>query len=246
MVITGRQRLEELLARTNCTGSNWTATGPPALAAPALHLSYWSAGWFQSMALGAQTRDVGGQAPPPRAVSRAFPDPTAAPWVFITLGTTFNQDANFFAAAGQAAAELGAIPIIALGADPDSQHGRQLYQSLDGRLPATALVSATVDFAAVLPHCAVAIHHGGAGTTHALVTQGVPQIVVPHAADQARQAQGIARTGCGYHLAPRQATVQNLTNALTQLLPDTRRQRATPRRYRRNSPRWAALRAWRI
>ena len=58
------------------------------------------------------------------------------------------------------------------------------------------------------------------GTTHALVTHAVPQIVVPHAGDQQRQAQGVARTGVGYHMNPHQATASNLENALAQLLPD--------------------------
>jgi UDP:flavonoid glycosyltransferase YjiC (YdhE family) len=36
----------------------------------------------------------------------------------------------------------------------------------------------------LLPRCSVVVHHGGAGTTAAAVRAGVPQVVVPHAADQ--------------------------------------------------------------
>ena len=77
-----------------------------------------------------------------------------------------------------------------------------------------------VDFAAVLPDVAAAIHHGGAGTTHALVTHAVPQIVVPHAADQVLQAQGVMRTRVGLHIPPKQVTIPVLVDALAQALPD--------------------------
>jgi UDP:flavonoid glycosyltransferase YjiC (YdhE family) len=56
--------------------------------------------------------------------------------------------------------------------------------------------------------------------THALVTQAVPQIVSPHAADQQRQALGVQRTGVGVAVAPREVTVDRLEGALASLLPD--------------------------
>jgi UDP:flavonoid glycosyltransferase YjiC (YdhE family) len=73
---------------------------------------------------------------------------------------------------------------------------------------------------------AAAIHHGGAGTTHALVRHAVPQIVVPHAADQGRQALGVQRSGVGIHLPAQSVTVPSLVAALAALLPDLSDQRA--------------------
>jgi UDP:flavonoid glycosyltransferase YjiC (YdhE family) len=67
---------------------------------------------------------------------------------------------------------------------------------------------------------AAAIHHGGAGTTHALVLHAVPQIVVPHAADQNRQAQGVMRSGVGHYLPPKEVTIARLTDLLAEVLPD--------------------------
>ncbi|MCB0149248.1 MAG: hypothetical protein KDE01_16555, partial [Caldilineaceae bacterium] len=48
----------------------------------------------------------------------------------------------------------------------------------------------------------------------------LPQIVVPHAADQIHQAQGLARTGAGLHIPPKDVTVDRLAAALAALLPD--------------------------
>lgn len=218
-----RTRLNELLAPDGLTGENWTQTGPPALCSPHLHLTYWSANWFAGVEMGRQTVHVGGlrprnTAPPPAAL----PSPDAAPWVLITLGTSFNADPAFFIAATQAASRMGCLPLVALGALLESGW----VQAMRPRLPHTTVLAPHLDFAAVMPHVAAAIHHGGAGTTHALVTHAIPQIVVPHAADQIRQAQGVLRCGVGLHLPPKEVTVDRLVAALTQTLPDRSPQRA--------------------
>ena len=224
MALLARQRLEKLLGQFGLTGQHWTPSGPPALCAPLGHITYWSPNWFSGVAMGPQTAHMGGLRPTqPRDQQTArhqpdasFPPPDDAPWVLITLGTSFNADPNFFIAAAQAAEQLGCLPILALGAAPTTPW----VQQLRGRLPRRASVRVLVDFARVLPDVAVAIHHGGAGTTHALVTHAVPQIIVPHAADQVRQAQGVLRSGVGLHLPPKQVTIPRLMDALAHLLPD--------------------------
>jgi UDP:flavonoid glycosyltransferase YjiC (YdhE family) len=43
---------------------------------------------------------------------------------------------------------------------------------------------------------------------------------VPHAADQTRQAQGVARTGVGLWMPAKEATVAGFVEGLARLLPD--------------------------
>jgi len=62
---------------------------------------------------------------------------------------------------------------------------------------ADVLVRREVDHGSVLPRCAMAIHHGGAGTTHAVVRGGAPSIVVPFLADQPFWGRLLARAGLG-------------------------------------------------
>lgn len=47
----------------------------------------------------------------------------------------------------------------------------------------------------LFPRCSVVVHHGGAGTTAAAVRAGVPQVVVPHAADQPYWGRRMADLG---------------------------------------------------
>lgn len=49
----------------------------------------------------------------------------------------------------------------------------------------------------LLPRTAAAIHHGGAGTTHAALAAGVPQGVVPFSLDQPYYARRVAALGLG-------------------------------------------------
>ncbi|HXF64129.1 MAG TPA: glycosyltransferase [Caldilineaceae bacterium] len=214
-----RARLQELLGRFGLDGRNWTAAGPPALCSPHLHISYWSPSWFTGVALGAQTVHVGGRMParrPQQTPDPALPPPDGAPWVLITLGTSFNRDPNFFVAASHAAEQIGCLPLIAVGAPLTAPW----VQAMRPRLARSSVLAARLDFAAVLPFVAAAIHHGGAGTTHALIRHAIPQIVVPHAGDQVRQAQGLLRTGAGLYLPAKEVTVPRLVAGLAEALPD--------------------------
>lgn len=217
MADLARGRLNELLARFGLEGRYWTEQGPPALLSPGLHLTYWSPRWFDGIATRPQTRHAGGRRPAqPPPLPPGLPSPDDSPWVLITLGTSFNRDPNFFVAAAHAARQIGCLPLIALGADP----AEDWVQAVLPRLPRFAVVRPRLDFAAILPYAAAAIHHGGAGTTHALVVHAVPQVVVPHAADQHRQARAVAHIGAGFHMPPRRTTIDNLVNCLAALLPD--------------------------
>jgi UDP:flavonoid glycosyltransferase YjiC (YdhE family) len=149
------------------------------------------------------------------------------PWVLITLGTTFNDDPNFFVAAAHAASGLGCLPIVVLGREQAPEDTAWLR-----RLPRDAAIRSLIAFDAVLPHLAGAIHHGGSGTTHALVTYAVPQIVVPHAADQAYQATGVTNTAVGIAIPAKSATLDTLERSLTAVLPDLSTYRNNARRLK--------------
>ncbi|HYI65456.1 MAG TPA: glycosyltransferase [Candidatus Limnocylindrales bacterium] len=52
-----------------------------------------------------------------------------------------------------------------------------------------------VDHRALLPRASLTVHHGGAGTSHAVAAAGVPSVVVPHLGDQRYWADRLHRLG---------------------------------------------------
>lgn len=70
-----------------------------------------------------------------------------------------------------------------------------------------------VDHRALFPRGALVVHHGGAGTTHAVAAAGVPSVVVPHVGDQRFWADRANRLG----VAPAPLLARGLTaDALAQ------------------------------
>jgi len=146
-------------------------------------------------------------------------------WVFITLGSAFINDPSFFVNASHAATQVGAIPIISTGR---SNLASKLKAQLRPHLPVGSLLLDWVDYGHLFPKLAAAIHHGGVGTTHAAILHGLPQLIVPHAADQFMQARRATLTGVGLSLRAQEATPSRIAEALTRLLQEPHfRERAT-------------------
>jgi sterol 3beta-glucosyltransferase len=85
-----------------------------------------------------------------------------------------------------------------------------------------------VDHRALFPRAALVVHHGGSGTTHAVVAAGVPSVVIPHVGDQPYWADRLRRLG----VAPEPQQVRDLAAerlaaaALATAADPTMRQRA--------------------
>jgi len=223
ILLDAQNRLKSILKRCGLQGENTSTSGPPALLSQRLHLSFWSERWFSGARLMPQTRHAGGIAPQALPPDPALPPPNDRPWVFITLGTSLADDPAFYRMAIEATQRMGAVPIVATGS-PSRETPSHPYEN--------AYLRDHYELRSILPHTSAAIHHGGAGTTHALVLAGVPQIVVPHAGDQARQALGVQRTGVGIALRPADVDVDSLQRALATLLPDRAPTRAAASRLR--------------
>jgi MGT family glycosyltransferase len=216
-----QERVASLCERYGLSGANFSVGAAPSVQSPRLHVSYFSRYWHQADPdFLPQTRFVGGVARPP-----ALPLPT---WVsdlsekprgaLITLGSAFTGDLGFLSWAAQASARLGLIPIVVLGSavEPDKK------AQLKAALPAGTRLLAWVDYDQVFPRCAVIIHHGGMGTTHRAILQGIPQVVVPHAADQRVQGRRVAQAKIGLNLSAHDVRQGQLLPAIRAVLTDPR------------------------
>ncbi|MCA9884165.1 MAG: glycosyltransferase family 1 protein [Anaerolineae bacterium] len=215
-----QKRLYGLFDKFGLEGVNFNKGTAPSIISPLLHITYFTAQWYMGEAahMLLQTKHVGGTAPHPKTSPpdwlRDIPD--EQPLAMITLGTIFSGDLGFFSWAAQAAARAGLLPILAIGWHPiEPEKKAELKRALPG---GTRLVN-WAPFEHVLPRSRLMIHHGGMGTTHHAIVHGVPQIVVPHAADQRIQGRRVAQAKLGLNLTAhdvRQGQLLEGTKALAE------------------------------
>ncbi|AJT62649.2 nucleotide disphospho-sugar-binding domain-containing protein [Streptomyces chattanoogensis] len=77
-----------------------------------------------------------------------------------------------------------------------------------------------VPLTALLPGCAAVVHHGGSGSTFTALALGIPQVVMPHAADQPVNAQAVLRRGVGTALEKTRPGRAELREAVERALGD--------------------------
>lgn len=195
-----RERIKKFCQRFGTNGDNFAQGPTPAVQSPYLHISYFNAYWHQGEPdFLPQTQFVGGtvtmpQDTPPQWLSNLPEQPV----VLITLGSVFTGDLGFFAWSAQAAHRLGYIPIVVIGNNPISPTDKA---QLKAALPPNTRLLNWVDFNQVMPRLACIVHHGGMGTTHAALIHALPQVVVPHAADQRGQAKRVSNAKVGLNLS---------------------------------------------
>ena len=130
--------------------------------------------------------------------------------VYIGFGSMLNHDAQAFTDMIQEAIEeTGQRVILATGwggldATNMSEFCRDNIFSV-GHIPHDWL----------LPRMAMAVHHGGAGTSHAVLRSGIPSVVVPVFGDQPFWAGRLERLGVAPPALPRETlTSADLTKAI--------------------------------
>ncbi|GAB4519044.1 MAG: glycosyltransferase [Anaerolineae bacterium] len=197
-----QQRVARLLERFVIQGENFSKGAAPAITSPHLHICYFTQNWYiaELETLLPQNVFVGGA---PSIPQSAPPDwlaaiPASVPLALITLGSIFTGDLGFFSWAAHAAAREGLLPVVAIGFNPIAPEQKA---ELLNALPRGTRLLNWVPLDHVLPRARLMIHHGGMGTTHYAVVHGIPQIVVPHAADQRVQAKRVAQAKVGLNLS---------------------------------------------
>lgn len=216
-----RTRLDHLFARYNLTGRYFSQGATPSILSPHLHISYFCDTWYQAdfHNLHDQTLFVGGAPTPPNDPPPAWMTaiPENVPLALVTLGTTFTGDLGFFSWAAHAAAREKLLPVVVIGNNPITPEQKQ---ELIKALPKGTRLLNFAPFDHLLPRVKLMFHHGGMGTTHAAVIHGIPQIVVPHAADQRGQAQRAAQAKVGLNLSAHDVRQGKLWEGARAILAD--------------------------
>ena len=126
--------------------------------------------------------------------------PTTArqPLVYVTFGTVFNRDLSLIATVVDGVRALPVDVVVTLGPGNDP--------AALGEQPPNVQVAEYIPQAELLPRCAAVVSHAGSGTFLAALAQGVPQLLLPQAADQFLNASG--RRGPVSHATSRPARSQ--------------------------------------
>ncbi|MEV0324320.1 nucleotide disphospho-sugar-binding domain-containing protein [Streptomyces sp. NPDC050658] len=168
----------------------------------------------------------------PGAVPAWLLRPAPPPRVCVTLGSVIPQTGGTDALSAilPALDELGYDTVVIL---PDQQ-ARAAADGAYGRVPLNARVASPgsgpwLPFSYVAPTCDVVIHHGGAGTTLTCLAGGLPQLILPHMADQFTVADQLARQGTARMLQPGTATREGVVASLHGLLNDADHRAAAQR-----------------
>jgi MGT family glycosyltransferase len=132
--------------------------------------------------------------------------------LYVSLGTVFNANPEFFAACFEAFADGDWQVVLSIGTRTDP--------STIGRIPDNFLVRSHVPQLEVLEHTDVFVTHGGMNSTMEAIYYGVPMVVVPQQPEQAMTAARIAELGLGVALEPEQVTAGALRDAVATVSGD--------------------------
>ena len=132
------------------------------------------------------------------------------PLVYVTFGTVFNSDIGTIRTVLEGIRDLPVRVVITCGPGKD-------VRAL-GDQPANVHVAEYIPQAQLLPHCAAVASHAGSGTFLAALAAGLPQLLLPQAADQFLNATAGAQAGVGIAIEPGRLTAAVVTEALAELL----------------------------
>lgn len=146
------------------------------------------------------------------------------PVVYLTFGTIFNVNDAFSAAVAAVGRLHDVVCIVTVG-----PHG-----DLDafGPQPSHVHIARYIPQSDLLPRCAAVVSHGGSGTLLGALAHGIPQVCLPQAADQFRNAEACAAAGAGIALIGSNVSTGGVEAAVRRVLNDPN--------LRRNAERLAA------
>ena len=132
--------------------------------------------------------------------------------VYVTFGTVFNRDLGMIATVVEGVRDLPLEVVVTLG--PGNEPGAL------GEQPPNVRVAEFIPQAELLPRCAAVVSHAGSGTFLAALAQGLPQLLLPQAADQFLNASAATRAGIAREISAGEITANRVREELERVLDD--------------------------
>ena len=137
---------------------------------------------------------------------------SSRPLVYLTLGTYVSDQVDSLRAAATGLGSLDLDTLVTVGPSGDP--------AALGSVPDSVRVERFVPQGMLLPHLDAVVHHGGSGTMLGALAHGVPQLLLPHGADQFLNAQALLPTGAALRLLPEEITPDAVADAVRTLLSE--------------------------
>lgn len=138
--------------------------------------------------------------------------------VHVTLGTVVNNAPGLLETVVAGVVGQPVNVVVTVGPDRDP--------AALGPLPRSVLAARYLPHSLLLPRCSAVVCHAGAGTLLATLARGLPAVLVPVAAEQARNAELAAAAGTAVVVPAESATAELVDAAMSQVLDDPRFGRA--------------------
>jgi UDP:flavonoid glycosyltransferase YjiC (YdhE family) len=120
--------------------------------------------------------------------------------VYVTLGTVVNSLPGVFEAVLEGLAAVDAPLVVTTGPDVDPARL--------GAQPPHVTVERFIPQGLLLPRCRAVVAHAGAWTMLGALAHGVPQVLLPHGAEQSLNAAACAGAGAAVVVAPERLTAE--------------------------------------
>ena len=142
------------------------------------------------------------------------PPDTELPLALLSLGSYYSRGPDFFRACAETFRRLPWHLVMVLG--------NRIDPAGLGSLPANVEVHPFLPQTEVLRRARVFINHGGTGTVMEGLSLGVPQVVIPHIAEQRAVGQRMTELGLGRWLPHTEMGTDRLRAAVTEVARDER------------------------
>ena len=139
---------------------------------------------------------------------------TARPVVYVSLGTLFNADPQFYRHCVEAFRDEPVQVVVSLGS--------RVRAAELGPLPANVAAAAFVPQLEVLRRASAFVTHGGMNSVSESLRMGVPMATVPQMGEQEIVSRRVEQVGAGVYLAKADVSPDTLRRSVRRLLEEPR------------------------
>ncbi|HEX2924833.1 MAG TPA: nucleotide disphospho-sugar-binding domain-containing protein, partial [Ruminiclostridium sp.] len=134
--------------------------------------------------------------------------------IYISLGTVFNNDVDFYYKCFEALKDMDICAVLSVGSNVDTGALKNI--------PANFIVMNYINIPQleILKRCNLFITHGGMNSIHEGIYYELPLISIPQQLDQQLISEQVQKYGNGIYLKPSNVTAQSIRDSVRTIMED--------------------------